>query len=80
MQYVSVFTLFALPVAKGFSSLQQATDYLRRANADQDLSPLGIYDAKMGLVIPYMNDGYSLIDTEESLIIRLAQEHIEHIA
>ena len=80
MQYVSVFTLFALPVAKGFASLQQATDYLQRAHNDQDVSPLGIYDARMGVVIPYLNDECSPIDTDERLIVRLAQRHLERLS
>ncbi|GAB3887736.1 hypothetical protein [Spirosoma agri] len=80
MHYVSVFTLFALPVAKGFASLQQATDYLQRAHNDQDVSPLGIYDATTGIVIPCLDDHCSLIETEERLIVRLAQRHLERLA
>ncbi|MCK8490677.1 MULTISPECIES: hypothetical protein [Spirosoma] len=80
MQYISVFTLFAFPVAKGFPSLQQATDYLSKADNDQDIAPLGIYDAVMGVVIPYKGEEYSLLNMEERMIARLAKKHLERVA
>ena len=79
MLYIAVFTLFGIPVAKGFSSMQGAIDCLRVALNDPDSSPLGIYDVTEEIVTDQHHDNYALIHVDEDTIIRLAQSYVERI-
>lgn len=79
MRYVAVFTLFDIPVARGFSSEEEAIRCLEKAGNDPDSSPLGIYDAQSGDVTFDEHEEYSSADINRELIVRLARSCIERI-
>ena len=79
MRYVAVYTLFDIPVARGFSSEEEAIRCLEKASNDPDSSPLGIYDAYSGAVAFDEHEEYSSADINRELIVRLAQSYIERI-
>jgi hypothetical protein len=79
MSYIAVFALFAIPVAKGFSLKEEAAYYLEQANNDPDLHPIGLYDAYKNIVTPYQSERSVLMDTDEILIARLAQEYLKRV-
>jgi hypothetical protein len=79
MRYIAIFTLFAIPVAKGFASKKEAIYCLEQAHNDTDSSPLGIYDVSKDKVTYHHDKNYTGADIDESLLIRLAQSYIERI-
>ena len=79
MRYVAVFTLFDIPVARGFTSQGEAMRCLEKASNDPDSSPIGIYDADLGAVTFDEQEEYSSAGMNQELIIRLAQSYIERI-
>lgn len=79
MRYVAVFTLFDIPVARGFTSEREAIRCLEKAANDPDSSPIGIYDAQSGAVTLDDHEEYSSADINRELIVRLAQSCIERI-
>ncbi len=80
MLYIAVFTLFSIPVAKGYASLIEAINCLDQAYNDSDSLPLGIYDANMVVVVSSQHENPLLAYMNEDLIIRIAQSYIERIA
>lgn len=79
MQYVAVYTLFDIPVARGFSSEGEAIRCLEIAGHDPDSSPLGLYNAYSGTVAFDEYEEYSSADINRELIVRLAQSYIKRI-
>ncbi|GAB3798801.1 hypothetical protein GCM10028819_20730 [Spirosoma humi] len=79
MRYVAVFTLFDIPVAKGFASEEEAIRCLEKADNDPDSSPIGIYDAQSGAVTFDEYEEYSSAAINRELIVRLARSYIERI-
>jgi hypothetical protein len=77
MQYIVVFNLFSIPVAKGFTSLSQAIHYFDQAQADPDLLPLGIYDVAAAEVISSELPNYYPEEQNNALVIATAQSYIE---
>lgn len=75
MGYIAVFTLFAVPVAKGFASEEDAASYLNQVGADPDSSPIGLYDAYKALVTLYSHEKDTAL--EEDIVKRIAQAYIE---
>lgn len=80
MRYVAVFTLFSIPVAKGFGTITEAVNCLDQADEDLDSSALGVYDITMSKVIFYRDEDYATTNVEENLIVNLARAYIERIA
>ena len=79
MRYVTVFTLFTIPVARGFAVMQDALECLRTAHEDPDLSPLGIYDATLEVVIAHNYSSYGLTEVDENLVKQIAKSYFERI-
>ncbi|GAB3730194.1 hypothetical protein GCM10028816_26300 [Spirosoma lituiforme] len=79
MQYVAVYTLFDIPVARGFSSSEEAIRCLEKVGDDPDSSPLGIYDAGSGALTFNEHEQYSSANINRDSIIRLAQSYIRRI-
>lgn len=79
MQYVVVYTLFDIPVARGFSSQEEAIRCLEKAGNDPDSLPLGLYNAGSGVLAFDECEEYSSANINRDSIIRLAQSYIERI-
>ncbi|GAB2558054.1 hypothetical protein [Spirosoma areae] len=79
MRYIALFTLFSLPVAKGFNSVDEAQNCLLEAQQDMDSSPLGLYDTLMNKVVLYQPESTAQLEADEELIIRIARDHAERV-
>lgn len=79
MRYIAVFTLFAIPVAKGFSSLKEAIDCLKRKHDDPDTIPLGVYDTTLALVVSKVEDE-PYVEADDYIIVRSARAYVSHVA
>ncbi len=80
MRYIAVFTLFSIPVAKGFATLTEAMNCLGQADEDLDSSALGIYDRDQAKMIFYQDKDYTITKIDEDLMINLALAYIDRIA
>lgn len=79
MRYVAVFTLFDIPIARGFTSEEEAMRCLEKASNDPDSSPIGLYNVDSGAVTFDEQEEFSSADMNRELIIRLAQSYLERI-
>lgn len=79
IQYVAVYTLFDIPVARGFPSQKEALHCLEKAGSDPDSLPLGLYHADSGTLTLDDYEEFSSANMNRDSIIRLAQSYIKRI-
>lgn len=63
-------------LAKGFNTLQQATDFLGWGYEDNDLAPFGIYDSVLAQTHFYQHDSSPALCTDPDLIEQTALAYL----
>lgn len=78
VRYIAVFTLFTVPVAKGFATKDEAVNCLEQACTDSDSLPLGMYDAETATTSVHQCEDRGSVFVDEGVIVRLAKSYIDH--